>query len=107
MARKVAELAQRKPAQLSGGQAQRVALARAVLLQPQVYSPSPLLHHTRYLVATTHLATLVLLRSSFAKTHACHDAPQWSSNQRLSQLQHCVLLQETARPMHWNLRRHN
>ena len=32
----VAELAQRKPAQLSGGQAQRVALARAVLLQPRV-----------------------------------------------------------------------
>ena len=32
----VAELANRKPAQLSGGQAQRVALARAVLLQPRV-----------------------------------------------------------------------
>lgn len=32
----VAELAQRKPAQLSGGQAQRVALARAVLMQPKV-----------------------------------------------------------------------
>lgn len=32
----VAELAHRKPAQLSGGQAQRVALARAVLLAPQV-----------------------------------------------------------------------
>ncbi|TXT36319.1 MAG: ABC transporter-like protein [Comamonadaceae bacterium] len=32
----VAELAQRKPAQLSGGQAQRVALARAVLQKPQV-----------------------------------------------------------------------
>lgn len=32
----VAELAQRKPAQLSGGQAQRVALARAVLLHPKV-----------------------------------------------------------------------
>jgi putative ABC transport system ATP-binding protein len=32
----VPELAQRKPAQLSGGQAQRVALARAVLLQPRV-----------------------------------------------------------------------
>lgn len=32
----VAEFAQRKPAQLSGGQAQRVALARAVLAQPQV-----------------------------------------------------------------------
>jgi putative ABC transport system ATP-binding protein len=32
----VAELAPRKPAQLSGGQAQRVALARAVLLKPKV-----------------------------------------------------------------------
>ena len=30
------DLAQRKPSQLSGGQAQRVALARAVLMQPQV-----------------------------------------------------------------------
>ena len=32
----IGELAARKPAQLSGGQAQRVALARAVLLQPKV-----------------------------------------------------------------------
>ena len=32
----MADLAWRKPGQLSGGQAQRVALARAVLLQPQV-----------------------------------------------------------------------
>jgi putative ABC transport system ATP-binding protein len=32
----VADLAGRKPGQLSGGQAQRVALARAVLLKPQV-----------------------------------------------------------------------
>lgn len=32
----VADLALRRPAQLSGGQAQRVALARAVLLQPRV-----------------------------------------------------------------------
>ncbi len=32
----VAELAERRPSQLSGGQAQRVALARAVLLKPRV-----------------------------------------------------------------------
>jgi len=32
----VQDLAQRRPAQLSGGQAQRVALARAVLLNPRV-----------------------------------------------------------------------
>jgi putative ABC transport system ATP-binding protein len=32
----VAQLAVRRPAQLSGGQAQRVALARAVLLQPSI-----------------------------------------------------------------------
>ena len=32
----VADLAQRKPSQLSGGQAQRVALARAVLLHPKI-----------------------------------------------------------------------
>lgn len=32
----VAELAQRKPSQLSGGQAQRVALARAVLMKPRI-----------------------------------------------------------------------
>ena len=32
----IAELAQRKPSQLSGGQAQRVALARAVLQRPRV-----------------------------------------------------------------------
>jgi putative ABC transport system ATP-binding protein len=32
----VSELSQRKPSELSGGQAQRVALARAVLLDPRI-----------------------------------------------------------------------
>ena len=32
----VGDLSERKPSQLSGGQAQRVALARAVLMQPKV-----------------------------------------------------------------------
>ncbi len=72
----VQALAERKPAQLSGGQAQRVALARAVLLQPRVVladEPTAsldddaaadavrLLLHT----ARTHQATLVI---------ATHDA---------------------------------
>jgi putative ABC transport system ATP-binding protein len=33
---RVGELAQRRPSQLSGGQAQRVALARAILMQPRI-----------------------------------------------------------------------
>ena len=72
----VADLAERKPHQLSGGQAQRVALARATLLQPQVLladeptaslddeaaaSAVALLQDT----ATAHGATLVI---------ATHDA---------------------------------
>ncbi len=32
----VADLAQRRPSQLSGGQAQRVALARAILMEPRI-----------------------------------------------------------------------
>ena len=71
-----AELADRLPAQLSGGQAQRVALARAVLMQPRVIAADeptasvdddaareglPLLHST----AQRYGATLVI---------ATHDA---------------------------------
>ncbi len=72
----VQELARRKPAQLSGGQAQRVALARAVLLKPQVIladEPTASLDDdaaadaVKLLLATAHAqgATLVI---------ATHDA---------------------------------
>jgi putative ABC transport system ATP-binding protein len=72
----VADLAARKPSQLSGGQAQRVALARAVLLQPRVLladEPTASLDDeaaasaVRLLVGTAHAvgATLVI---------ATHDA---------------------------------
>lgn len=72
----VAELAQRLPSQLSGGQAQRVALARAVLLKPQVIladEPTASLDDdaaadaVRLLLGTAHMrgATLVI---------ATHDA---------------------------------
>lgn len=72
----VSELAQRLPAQLSGGQAQRVALARAVLLRPKVIladEPTASLDdeaaadavHLLLTTAQAHDATLVI---------ATHDA---------------------------------
>lgn len=72
----VAALADRKPAQLSGGQAQRVALARAVLLSPQVILAD---EPTASLDDEAAFAALALLRAT-AQRHgatlviATHDA---------------------------------
>jgi len=72
----VADLAARRPSQLSGGQAQRVALARAVLLQPRVVladEPTASLDDTAAAVALQLLAdTAVRLGASLVI--ATHDA---------------------------------
>ena len=83
----VGELANRLPAQLSGGQAQRVALARAVLMQPQlVLADEPtasldddaahealqLLHST----AQRYGATLVIATHDARVAHFFDGAPE-------------------------------
>jgi putative ABC transport system ATP-binding protein len=72
----VAELAERQPAQLSGGQAQRVALARAVLLNPRVIladEPTASLDDAAAQDALTLLQTTAQ-RSGATLVIATHDA---------------------------------
>jgi putative ABC transport system ATP-binding protein len=72
----VAELAQRKPQSLSGGQAQRVALARAVLMQPRVIladEPTASLDDEAAANAATLLAQAAQ-RSNATLVVATHDA---------------------------------
>ncbi len=72
----VQELADRKPVQLSGGQAQRVALARAVLQQPKVLladEPSASLDDTAAAGAVALLLTTARAQSA-TLVIATHDA---------------------------------
>ncbi len=72
----VADLAQRKPHALSGGQAQRVALARSVLMQPRVIladEPTASLDDAAAIDAVTLLAQ-VAQRCQATLVVATHDA---------------------------------
>ena len=63
----VADLAHRKPSQLSGGQAQRVALARAVLLNPKIILAD---EPTASLDDDAVESALRLLQTSAQRSHA-------------------------------------
>lgn len=63
----VADLAHRKPSQLSGGQAQRVALARAVLLTPKIILAD---EPTASLDDTAAESALRLLQACAQRSHA-------------------------------------
>jgi putative ABC transport system ATP-binding protein len=72
----VGELADRRPSQLSGGQAQRVALARAVLLEPKIILADEPTAHLDDAAATQAMALLMQAaqRCGASLVIATHDA---------------------------------